>query len=159
MSDNGLVFQVQLVAALLIVLIVYHHVGYPLLLRLLARLGNRRRKQLNVQLRHFRQCVGDRRVPSIHLFIPVYNEADHIHDKVTSLAWLDYPRDKLTVTLLFDGCSDDSVERARLARSEIYAEKRKRYGEQFQLFVCLGLGFLLIEMMIPGCVRKTAENA
>jgi cellulose synthase/poly-beta-1,6-N-acetylglucosamine synthase-like glycosyltransferase len=118
MSDNGLVFQVQLVAALLIVLIVYHHVGYPLLLRLLARLGNRRRKQLNVQLRHFRQCVGDRRVPSIHLFIPVYNEADHIRDKVTSLAWLDYPRDKLTVTLLFDGCSDDSVERARLARSE-----------------------------------------
>jgi len=47
---------------------------------------------------------------------------------------------------------------ARLARSEIYAEKRKRYGEQFQLFVCLGLGFLLIEMMIPGCARKTAEN-
>ncbi len=48
---------------------------------------------------------------------------------------------------------------ARLTRSLIYAEKRKRYGEQFQLFVCLGLGFLLIEMMIPGYVRKTAEHA
>jgi len=36
-----------------------------------------------------------------------------------------------------------------LTRSEIASEKRKRFREQFQLFACLGLVFLLIEMLIP----------
>ena len=39
---------------------------------------------------------------------------------------------------------------SQLARGEIRAEKRKRYKEQFQLFVCLGVGLLLMEMAIPG---------
>jgi len=38
---------------------------------------------------------------------------------------------------------------AKLTRGEIRAEKRKRYREQFQLFGCIGLVLLLIEMMIP----------
>jgi Ca-activated chloride channel family protein len=43
-----------------------------------------------------------------------------------------------------------------LTRGDVYAEKRKRYRERFQWFVCLGLGFLLLEMMIPRHRRKTA---
>ncbi len=39
---------------------------------------------------------------------------------------------------------------AGLARGEIRAEKRKRYRERFQLFVCLGVLLLLAEMAIPG---------
>ena len=38
---------------------------------------------------------------------------------------------------------------AGLSRGQIHTEKRKRYGEKFQLFLCLGLGLLLLEMMIP----------
>ena len=38
---------------------------------------------------------------------------------------------------------------AGLTRGEIREEKRKRYREQFQLFACFGLMFLLVEMMIP----------
>jgi Ca-activated chloride channel family protein len=38
---------------------------------------------------------------------------------------------------------------AKLTRGEIRAEKRKRYREQFQLFGCLGLVLLVVEMMIP----------
>ena len=45
---------------------------------------------------------------------------------------------------------------AGLMRGDVYAEKRKRYRERFQLFVCLGLGFLLLDMMIPRYRRKTA---
>ena len=43
---------------------------------------------------------------------------------------------------------------AGLARGEILEEKRKRYREQFQLFVCLGVAFLLLEMFIPNYPRK-----
>ncbi len=39
---------------------------------------------------------------------------------------------------------------AELTRGEIQEEKRKRYREQFQLFVCLGIALLLVEMAIPG---------
>ncbi|MCP4593150.1 MAG: VWA domain-containing protein, partial [bacterium] len=42
---------------------------------------------------------------------------------------------------------------AGLARGEIHTEKRKRYREQFQLFVCLGVGLLLVEMAIPSYRR------
>ena len=38
---------------------------------------------------------------------------------------------------------------AGLTRGEIRAEKRKRYREQFQLFVCLGVLFLLLDMFLP----------
>jgi Ca-activated chloride channel family protein len=43
---------------------------------------------------------------------------------------------------------------AGLARSEIQAEKRKRYAEQFQWFVCLGVGLLLLEMAVPSYRRS-----
>jgi Ca-activated chloride channel family protein len=42
---------------------------------------------------------------------------------------------------------------ARLAQGEIQVEKRKRYREQFQVFACLGLVLLLIEMAIPDYPR------
>ena len=38
---------------------------------------------------------------------------------------------------------------AQLTRGEIRAEKRKRFAERFQVFVCLGLGLLLVEMLVP----------
>jgi Ca-activated chloride channel family protein len=46
---------------------------------------------------------------------------------------------------------------AGLTRGEARSEKRKRYREQFQLFVCLGLGLLLAEMAIPGYRRPASE--
>jgi Ca-activated chloride channel family protein len=38
---------------------------------------------------------------------------------------------------------------AALTRGQIQEEKRKRFREQFQLFVCLGVALLLVEMAIP----------
>ena len=40
---------------------------------------------------------------------------------------------------------------AQLARSEVRTEKRKRYREQYQLLVCLGLGCLLLDLLTPRC--------
>jgi Ca-activated chloride channel family protein len=46
---------------------------------------------------------------------------------------------------------------AGLAQGEIQAEKRKRYKEQFQFFVCFGVALLLIEMAIPGYRRPEKQ--
>jgi Ca-activated chloride channel family protein len=48
---------------------------------------------------------------------------------------------------------------AQLTRGEIRAEKRKRYGEQFQVFVCLGLTFILLEMLIPRYAAKRTATS
>ncbi len=47
---------------------------------------------------------------------------------------------------------------AKLTRGQIHAEKRKRYRERFQWFVCLGLGLLLIEMLIPPYPRPNEDT-
>ena len=41
---------------------------------------------------------------------------------------------------------------AKLTRGEIRAEKRKRFAERFQVFVCLGL--LLVEVLVPRYVTS-----
>ena len=46
---------------------------------------------------------------------------------------------------------------ADLTRGEYQAEKRKRYREQFQLFVCLGVALLLVEMGIASCVGQGTD--
>ena len=48
---------------------------------------------------------------------------------------------------------------ADLTRGQIRAEKRKRYRERFQLFVCLGIVLLLVEMAIPAYKHKAATVA
>ena len=46
-----------------------------------------------------------------------------------------------------------------LARGEIQAQKRKRYRERFQLFVCLGVALLLAEMAVPSYHRPAVASA
>jgi Ca-activated chloride channel family protein len=43
---------------------------------------------------------------------------------------------------------------AKLTRGEVQAEKRKRYRERFQVFVCLGLGLVLIDVLLPRYPRR-----
>ena len=93
-------------------LIVYHHAGYPALLRVWAR--RRRAAQL--------QCAAPAdtpaAVPQVTLIVPAYNEATVMVAKLANLAALDYPREKLTVVLALDGCTDDTraVVQASLPR-------------------------------------------
>ena len=48
---------------------------------------------------------------------------------------------------------------AGLTRGEIHTDKRKRYRERFQLFVCLGLGLLLLDVMIPSYSREARSGS
>ena len=87
--------------------IVYHHALYPPLLRLLAR----RRPS-----RPTAAVPAD--LPHVTLVIPAYQEARFIAQKVRDCASLEYPRDRLTVIIACDGCTDGTAEVARAAHAE-----------------------------------------
>lgn len=90
-------------ALILGALIVYHHAFYPLLLK---KLGSGKTQQADA-------TVKQGKLPSIELVVPAYNEADFIAQKIENLCQLNYPRDLLRVTVIGDGCRDDTMEIAR----------------------------------------------
>jgi cellulose synthase/poly-beta-1,6-N-acetylglucosamine synthase-like glycosyltransferase len=90
--------------AISIFLIIYHHAGYPLMLRLL---GNKRRDADIAD-----NCTQATDLPSITILLPAFNEERHIADKIRNLAFLDYPRDKLRILIASDGSTDSTFQKA-----------------------------------------------
>lgn len=86
-------------------LIIYHHIAYPLIMNQLIK------KQVIAR----KQVVGESNYRSICIFIPAYNEADFIADKLINIASLDYPSEKLQVIIACDGCKDRTAEVAQAA--------------------------------------------
>ena len=97
-------------------LVVYHHLGYPLLLKWFA--GRQAPTPPVPQPRRaWQAAAADAERPMVAIVIPAYNEEDHVADKLRNLAMLDYPSERLRVILACDGCSDATAERAwRVAR-------------------------------------------
>jgi N-acetylglucosaminyltransferase len=56
--------------------------------------------------------------PTITVVVPLFNEGRSIYDTILSLVKLDYPQDKLEVTVVDDCSTDDSYEWACKAASE-----------------------------------------
>ncbi|HET7054115.1 MAG TPA: glycosyltransferase [Solirubrobacterales bacterium] len=90
-------------------LIVYTHLGYPLVLRALVSL--RRRPTL-------RQGTWDER-PRVSLIVAAYDEEDVIAAKVANALALDYPRERLELIVASDGSADATAERAREAGADL----------------------------------------
>ena len=82
-------------------LVAYPYAIYPAALVLFNRLSRRR---LHVG--------GSTFEPSISVILPVHNEARRVEEKVRNLLALEYPRRKLQVLVIGDGCTDDSLARA-----------------------------------------------
>ncbi|WBA83031.1 glycosyltransferase [Endozoicomonas sp. GU-1] len=98
------------------VVVVYHHVGYPVALKLMTQgLENTRP---NFYQRHHRITPLDHMLPSISLIMPAYNEAGTIQEKIRNLATLDYPDYKLKVILVCDGCTDGTAQLAKKTMAE-----------------------------------------
>lgn len=92
---------------------IYHHAIYP---KLLARLAQwRRGKGVNIQP----DVDFSGALPRVTLIVPAYNEGRFIARKIENLAALDYPRDRLKIVIVCDGCSDDTFERATRARASL----------------------------------------
>lgn len=48
---------------------------------------------------------------------------------------------------------------ADLTRGELHAEKRKRHRDRFQLFACVGLLFLFVDLLVPSYRVSSASSA
>src|SRR5512138_3472194 len=57
--------------------------------------------------------------PTITIVVPLYNEGPSIYDTIKSLVELDYPRDRVEITIVDDCSTDDSYEWACKAAREL----------------------------------------
>ncbi|MBW3697798.1 glycosyltransferase family 2 protein [Vibrio sp. T187] len=97
-------------------LIVYHHVGYPLILRWYSRIHPS--MKIKEVWRGYKVAEADLDLPSVTILVPAFNEEQWIADKIRNLAALDYPRNKLKVIIACDGCSDHTVNIAQMTIQE-----------------------------------------
>lgn len=81
--------------------ILYHHIAYPVLLRLFAE--RRRARVAEAAAAAAAEVVT---LPSIALIVPAHNEERYIAAKIANLAKLDYPADLLDIVIALDGCTD-----------------------------------------------------
>jgi cellulose synthase/poly-beta-1,6-N-acetylglucosamine synthase-like glycosyltransferase len=92
-------------------MVVYAYVGYPLLLRLVAR-GSAADPP----------PVDDAGLPTVTMIVPAHNERATIEPKLANTKALDYPEGRLQVVFVSDGSTDGTTEalRARAdARTEV----------------------------------------
>ena len=85
-------------------LIVYTHVGYPLLLAALAR-GRRRPAP----------PASEGNLPRVTLIVAAHDEEEVIERRVENALALDYPPERLEVIVASDGSADRTVEVAHAA--------------------------------------------
>jgi len=91
--------------------IVYTHLGYPLVLRLL------------VALRRSGRAPRERaELPRVSLIVAAYDEEEVIEAKVANALALDYPRERLELIVASDGSGDATAQRAREADADLVLE-------------------------------------
>jgi cellulose synthase/poly-beta-1,6-N-acetylglucosamine synthase-like glycosyltransferase len=90
-------------------LLIYTHLGYPIVLWLLVRL----RAAEEVPL----QPSGP--LPEVSLIVAAHNEEAVIERKVKDALGLDYPRERLEVIVASDGSTDRTVELARSSGADL----------------------------------------
>jgi cellulose synthase/poly-beta-1,6-N-acetylglucosamine synthase-like glycosyltransferase len=93
-------------------LIVYAHLGYPLLLWGVARLFGE--DESGAEWR------GE--LPRVTLVVPAYDEEEVIQSRVANALALDYPRERLQLIVASDGSSDGTAELARSAGADLVLE-------------------------------------
>jgi cellulose synthase/poly-beta-1,6-N-acetylglucosamine synthase-like glycosyltransferase len=98
-------------------LILYTHLGYPLALWVLTRLGGR-----SSGYETDGQGPGTDPPPLVSLIVPAYDEEEVIAAKVANALALEYPRERLEVIVASDGSSDATAERARAAGADLVLE-------------------------------------
>ena len=98
---------VEIVFWVCVTLIVYAHLGYPLLLALLIRVFG-----------EDEPAAEPGALPRVALIIAAYDEEEVIERKLANALALDYPRELLEVVVASDGSSDRTAELARAAGAD-----------------------------------------
>jgi cellulose synthase/poly-beta-1,6-N-acetylglucosamine synthase-like glycosyltransferase len=91
-------------------LLVYTHVGYPVVLAAVAPLRRRRPVEPSPE------------PPDVSVIVAAYAEQDVIAARVTNLRTLDYPPDRLEVLVVCDGSPDQTAANARQAGADVVLE-------------------------------------
>jgi cellulose synthase/poly-beta-1,6-N-acetylglucosamine synthase-like glycosyltransferase len=99
-------------------LIVYAHLGYPLLLWALAAIFGEGHARARDSATREREGQAGRDLPRITLIIPAYDEEQVIAHKVANAKALDYPAGRLEVVVASDGSTDRTAELARAAGAD-----------------------------------------
>ena len=90
-----------------VALLVYNHLGYPLLLAVAARAV------------HAPRSRASGATPPVSLIVAAHDEGAVIGAKVANALALDWPRERLEVIVCSDGAGDDTVARARAAGADL----------------------------------------
>lgn len=149
-------------AIVILAVLAYTYVGYPVTIGLLARAAGRRRAS---------EPRPTDASPFVSICLPVYNGAGYLRAKVDSLLAQDYPGDRMEILIYCDGCSDDTEAIAReLAASPAAAGRIRVIAETRRLGKPTGLtalapvarGELLLlndvrQPLSPNAVRVMAE--
>ncbi|GLS91289.1 glycosyl transferase [Psychromonas marina] len=105
--NNLILISITVMSGLLVI---YHHLGYPLLLRYLTK--DKMRTKNQQANRFYVNSTADDLLPTIAIIMPAYNEAQWIAEKIRNLSVLDYPTNRLQIIIGCDGCSDDTYHLA-----------------------------------------------
>src|SRR5262245_23074612 len=81
-------------------IVAYVYVGYPLLLRLWARL----------RPRPFRVQTSDFTEPTLSIVIAARNEGEGLAARIDNLLSLDYPADRRQIVVVSDGSTDNTLD-------------------------------------------------
>ena len=98
-----------------VALILYAHVGYPVLLGLLAWIRGRR-------ARPRARPLPDDELPTVSVIVAAYAEEDVIAERVANIRALDYPRELVELIVACDGSPDSTASRAREAGTDVVLE-------------------------------------
>jgi cellulose synthase/poly-beta-1,6-N-acetylglucosamine synthase-like glycosyltransferase len=91
-------------------IVLYAYFGYPIVLFVCYGLvqGKRDWQYLHTPSERRRRELPDEQLPSITMIFAVYNEEDHLAEKLRNTLELDYPAEKLQVVIVSDGSADRS---------------------------------------------------
>jgi len=109
------VIIVAIIFWLSIGLVLYAHVGYPILLGLVAAIRGRG------ATRRERPSPDDQ-LPSVSVIIAAYAEQDVIAERVANIRALDYPPQLIELIVACDGSVDETAARARAAGADVVLE-------------------------------------
>lgn len=92
--------------------------------------------------------------PTVSITVPCFNEAKTLRKTVSSLLALNYPADKLTIMIVDDGSSDNTLEVARSLESNRVQVIHKKNGGKF---TALNKAIELSQAEFVGCLDADSE--
>lgn len=134
--------------------VVYTYVGYPALLKILAK---GRREQFVEPVRED--------LPAVTVVIAAHNEAANIGRRIENLLACDYPPDKMSIVVVCDGCTDRTAEIARghagIRVIEVFPQRGKAFALNKGAEAALGEVLVFTDarqQFAPDAIRRLVEE-